>query len=521
MNEIKLNKGFLVTLHNDLIQARFSGSLSMMEQKILFTVLSNIEPPEQEVVDGRKVIKKRTEEIKPFILPIKEFTKFLEIEDPNYTYFRTVTSKLMEKVIHIQQDDGSWELFHWVDYAKYQKNEGTIQIKISEHLYPYLLNLEKDFTKTKLDVLFSFKSIYSTRIYQLVKKWSKIGKYKIELEELKDLIGVPVLRVKGGVKEFKLGQYNNFKQRALEVALKEINDHSELELSITEHKTGRKITAITFHIKNKSKNGQVKEVKKELPEPSKEESSKYGQSFLEKYEICNITNKFINKQTKEEVYFDDRERVVAILTEYTFTEIDKESLLKMEDTLTEIIQYEDFNIVREMYFLFNYTKHASSIEKPSAFITSVLTKIKNELLKGNIHVKVLDFINVRTNNIDMNIPQWKFEYLTSKREIKTKEEIQTELDELEGTNLNYSDVRFLDLMRSFNNEETIKKYKEENLEKYEEYNILKESGTLEESLRKREEKYKETNLWNNNLKSLKQDAAEILYEERKKKLITT
>ena len=36
MNELKLSKDFLVTLHNDLVQARFSTSLTTNEQKILF-----------------------------------------------------------------------------------------------------------------------------------------------------------------------------------------------------------------------------------------------------------------------------------------------------------------------------------------------------------------------------------------------------------------------------------------------------------------------------------------------------
>lgn len=46
---IKLGKDFLVTLQNDLVEARFTDSLAINEQKILFSVLSNLETPEFEI----------------------------------------------------------------------------------------------------------------------------------------------------------------------------------------------------------------------------------------------------------------------------------------------------------------------------------------------------------------------------------------------------------------------------------------------------------------------------------------
>lgn len=254
MNEVKLSKDFLVTLHNDLVQARFSDSLTINEQKILFAVLSNIEPPQFDInEEGKRVIKEPVKEIEPFKVPIKEFTEWLGFKDPNYAAFKNTVKKLMKKLIEIQQPDGSWEVFQWVTKSSYIAKEGIAEIKLSPELYPYLLNLEKNFTTTKLNILLSFKSVYSSRLYQLIKKWEKIGSWKVEVDELKNLLGVPILKEVNGEKVFRLAQYGHFKKRALDVALKEINEYSEFDVTMNEHKTVRKITSLSFDIKRKSK----------------------------------------------------------------------------------------------------------------------------------------------------------------------------------------------------------------------------------------------------------------------------
>src|SRR5699024_12225050 len=128
----------------------------------------------------------------------------------------------------------------------YIKSEGTIEIEIAPRLYPYLINLENNFTKTRLEVILSFNSLYSSRLYHLLKKWSKLTKWTVELDELKHLICVLTTIDKNDAKVFKLTRYNHFKTRALEKALNEINKYSELEVTFDENKKGRKITAITL-----------------------------------------------------------------------------------------------------------------------------------------------------------------------------------------------------------------------------------------------------------------------------------
>src|SRR5699024_7349199 len=372
MNEMKFNKNFIVTLHNDLIQARFTDTLSSVEQKILYTVLSNVEPPKEKIINGERVLEK-VEEISNFKVPIKEFTEFLGIKDPNYSYFKANIKQLMKKVIEIEQPDGSWKLFQWVTYADYIKSEGTIEIEIAPRLYPYLINLENNFTKTRLEVILSFNSLYSSRLYQLLKKWSKLTKWTVELDELKHLIGVPTTIDKNGAKVFKLTRYNHFKTRALEKALNEINKYSELEVTFDENKKGRKITAITFYIKNKKTNKKIKEV--ETPKKEKSQEKKYyGEDFIKNYTWDSGNKTFIDKNNQS-VKFDGRERAKAILIYNNMENMNTTSLYKIEQLLVDIMEFKNYDLVSEVNALFTYTKNESSIKSNEAFIISKLNII--------------------------------------------------------------------------------------------------------------------------------------------------
>lgn len=509
MNEIKLNKDFLVTLHNDLVQARFSDSLTMNEQKILFAVLSNIEPPEFDIDnDGKRVIKKPIKEIEPYRVPIKDFTEWLGFKDPNYVAFKNTVKKLMKKLIEIQQPDGSWELFQWVTKSTYIAKEGIAEIKVSPELYPYLLNLEKNFTTTKLNVLLSFKSIYSSRLYQLMKKWEKIGSWKVEVEELKNLLGVPILKEVNGEKVFRLAQYGHFKQRALDVALKEVNAHSEFNVTMTEHKTGRKITALSFKIKKKK--NIVKTVNESALEAPPEEddgerygsegkenkgSEMYAESFKMAYRVED--RKYYDRVTGKAVLFDDEERVKAIILNNTFEAIGTDACYAIEELLLKVINKPSFNISQEVHFLFDYTKSAETIKKPDAFIISKLKQLVEIVLKGNTNIKVKDLINIKDNKrIDL-LPDWWFDGERSKREIERKKQIAFELGRLGDSKITLQDAEFLDLMISVKglsdaDDETIEESVGKGMEEaYREYKKLNDLGLLEELMENKKEELKD------------------------------
>ncbi|MFD1926497.1 replication initiation protein [Sporosarcina siberiensis] len=527
MNDIKLSKDFLVTLHNDLVQARFSDALSLNEQKILFAVLSNIQPPEFDIDEnGKRVIKKPIKEIEPFRVPIKDFTEWLEFKDPNYSAFKNTIKKLMKKIIEIQQEDGSWEMFQWVTKSSYIAKEGVAEIKLSPELYPYLLNLENNFTTTKLNILLSFKSIYSSRLYQLVKKWEKIGSWKVEVEELKNLLGVPVLKEVNGKKEFKLAQYGHFKQRALEVSLKEVNEHSEFDVKMIEHKTVRKITSLSFIIKRKNtksntepgnspKSSQVRlegQAESDM-QKGKERFGMYAESFKKAY--GSKDRKYFNRLTGENVLFDDDERVKAIILNNIFESIGNDACYAIEELLLKIINVGSFDISREIHTLFEYTRNAETINNPEAFIISKLKSLVENVLKGKTGIEIKDIINIRKQQKVERLPDWWFEGEKSKREIERKQQIQFELGRLGDSNLALKDAEIIELMISLNtgkeDKEIDQKFDNHMAENYQEYKRLKGMGILERLMEEKKEELQSLGYLNSNGK-ISEDIVMKIYQ---------
>ncbi len=530
MNDIKLSKDFLVTVHNDLVQARFSDSLTLNEQKILFAVLSNIEPPEFDIdKDGKRVIKKPIEEIEPFRVPIKDFTEWLGFKDPNYVAFKNTVKKLMKKLIEIQQQDGSWEVFQWVSKSSYIAKEGIAEIKLSPELYPYLLNLEKNFTTTKLNVLLSFKSIYSSRLYQLVKKWEKIGTWKVEVDELKNLLGVPIAKEVNGKKVFKLAQFSHFKQRALDVALKEINTYSEFDVTVTEHKTVRKITALSFNIKKKKSNAKKLNNAPESPSKGSGDNGEdnagkgngrnraYAESFKLAYKENN--RKYFDRKTNEPMHFDDEERVKAIILNNTFDAIGNDACYTIEELLMKIINKPFFDISREVHFLFNYTKGAISINQPEAFIISKLKQLVDNVLKGNTTIQAKDLLNIKDNNRREMLPDWWFDGERSKREIERKKQIEFELTKLEDSKITLKKAQLLQLLISIKidpdaDDETIEKNIDEDLkEDYLEYKRLQDLGVLEKLMESKKEELESLGYLNSSGKLSEEVVTEIYHNE--------
>ncbi len=433
MRDLKMSKDFIVTVHNDLVQARFTDSLTINEQKILFAVLSNVEPPEfKKDEDGKRYIVNKINEIEPFRVSVKEFTQWLGVTDPNYTAFKKVIKRLMKKLIEIQQPDGSWEIFQWVTKASYIANTGTVEIKISPELYPYLINLENNFTTTKLNVLLSFKSRYSTRLYQLIKKWSKIGTWKVELDELKMLLGIPLISEKNGVKVFKLDKYSHFKERALMTAINEINTYSEFKVEINEHKKVRKVTAISFNIKtgnamNKktladspdASDKPIGSSEGQLGEEGNEMSTIYGASLLDRYNYRN--NGVYDKKSDELVLLEDLERVQLIIcnrkqnAQFNFS---NDACILIEKELIKVVNHSDFDLSKETHFIFSYVDSANGLSNPEGFIVSKTKELVSRILKGE-KVSFEDLFNTKHFRYE-RLPDWWFAREQSKRQEQEK-----------------------------------------------------------------------------------------------------
>lgn len=251
--KLELDATYRVTLHKNLIEADFSKSLTLVEQRILFAAISNIPAPKFEMVNGEKVITNPITELPQFKMSVKEFSDLLGWKEVDYKKLSKVSGELMSKVITAKPVDNSDDLeqFQWVAYTRYIKGTGTVLIELHPRLLPFIANLTENFASVTLGEIASFKSKYSARLFFLLKQWEKVGYKTLQLDEIRKIIGVGYTE-KDGKRVYKLQQFYHLNQRALTPAIEEINRYTNLNVHYEEITEGQKIVALNFRIEKKA-----------------------------------------------------------------------------------------------------------------------------------------------------------------------------------------------------------------------------------------------------------------------------
>jgi len=235
----------LIVKHNKLIEANYK--LTLQEQKLILTL-------------ARKITKEDNN-FKKCVFTVEKLSDILGLEKKGYySELKEITKSLISRVIQIEEHDGLLQV-SWLNSAKYYENKGIVELSFSNDLKPYLLQLGEHFTKLEFKQLVNLSSVYAIRIYELCKQYEKIKERTIEIEKLKIMLGIEKT-------EYKL--YGDFKKRVLEIAKREINEKTDINIDFEEIKTGRKVTSIKFLIEKQEE--QVKQI-----ETSETKEKKYSE----------------------------------------------------------------------------------------------------------------------------------------------------------------------------------------------------------------------------------------------------
>lgn len=239
--EVEINDSSKVVKHNRLIEAKLS-KLTLLEKQLLNITMAQVMRGD----DDFKLCK----------IPASEIKKALNLESKSiYDKLKTVANRLMSRTVLIEDKAAKkWSIYHLVDKVEYEN--GFLFIKLHHEIAPFLLNVYREFTQLQLNTLLSFDSGFSFSLYEWLKKWQKIERVEIGLEELKERLGV---------KEAKsYSDFAQFRKRVLKPAQLEINEKSDITFTYQETKTRQKITGLVFYIS--AKNPQEQAQAGDIPE---------------------------------------------------------------------------------------------------------------------------------------------------------------------------------------------------------------------------------------------------------------
>ena len=219
---------YKVVKSNDLIQkSRFQ--LSLQEQKIILYLISKIKPEDM-------VLKEHTFEI-------RDFCKVCGLETnsgANYKYIKQTLKDLRDRSIWVTLENGAETTLAWIDKVTMNKQSGAVIIKIDEMMKPYLLQLQERFTQYELLYTLAMRSQYSIRLYELLKSYEYQRRKIFDIEELKRILSAE-----------NYTRYPDFKRYVLDIAMREMNDLSDLIVTYKIIKEGRRYAKIEFSMRIK------------------------------------------------------------------------------------------------------------------------------------------------------------------------------------------------------------------------------------------------------------------------------
>jgi plasmid replication initiation protein len=221
-----MSKEIEIRQHNALTNARYE--YTELQLDLLFFLLSKLRKDKQDSV---------------YELNIKDLS-LLTGKKYNAAYLHKATSDMGSRVFEVQTETRYRQLwmFQRVDYLL---GQGIIEIKLTEDITPYLFDLKENFTSYELASALRLTSKYAKRIYQYCSQWKDQGETKkYDIQDFKHMLGL--LDDKGKDKAVRM---SDFRESVLDVAVKQINEHTELHISYKLEKRVRTYKNIVFTVK--------------------------------------------------------------------------------------------------------------------------------------------------------------------------------------------------------------------------------------------------------------------------------
>lgn len=226
--DIEQQREYKVIKANEIVQnAKYD--LNAMELKILNYIISKIKPTDTELQE--------------YTFSIKEYCQVCGIDyqnGKNYLNVKKSIKQLRDKSFWLQDGNGNDVLIGWLQRARINKSSGKITVKLDDDMQKFVIGMLNNYTQYTLLLTLPMKSSYSIRIYELLKSYSFTKHHTFDLEDLKKKLGATHYE-----------RFADFRRKVLEIAVKEINLYTDIEINWTPIKKGKAIIQINFDIKER------------------------------------------------------------------------------------------------------------------------------------------------------------------------------------------------------------------------------------------------------------------------------
>lgn len=218
----------LIVKSNQVIEASYR--LSVVEQRVVLSAIAKI--PKMCEVSDDEIYTVSVQDLQA--LGIHEKTAYRDLKEAvNRLYERSISLDINDKLIKIR----------WVQRIEFTDNQGTIALRFSKDILPFISNVKANFTQYMLSEVSKMQGAYSVRIYELLTQYKSVGERSIAIDDLRAMLDL-------GSRYKTTG---NLIAWVIDPSIEEINEQTDLKITAKPQKTGRKFTHIKFTIKQKPK----------------------------------------------------------------------------------------------------------------------------------------------------------------------------------------------------------------------------------------------------------------------------
>jgi plasmid replication initiation protein len=221
-----VNKELEIRHHNALTNARYE--YTELQLDIFFFLISKLRKDQQSAV---------------YELNIKELSA-LTGKQYHLPYLRKATEDMGSRMFEVDTPERHMQLWMFRS-VEYIKGTRIIEVALSDKILPYLFHLKNNFTSYGLASALRLSSKYAKRIYPICSQWKDLGETKkYDIQEFKIMLGL--LDDKGNDKASRI---SDLRSKVLDIAVKQINEHTELNISYELEKRGKTFKNITFKVR--------------------------------------------------------------------------------------------------------------------------------------------------------------------------------------------------------------------------------------------------------------------------------
>jgi len=281
------NKG-IVRLHNNFVEAIFNLTADAKKLLLVIWLHSDCKKSQLEIYQG------------------EIFEKVgIDFAHLNTKHREEIIEELMAKIVTIREinNPNNWQKLQLIRDTEYKN--GLLKVDISPKLLPYIEETrERLFTRFNIQNIKPLTSIHAIRLYLIAKKFDDTGWYEKDLNEFKEMMEL-------GNKYYRI---YDLKKYVLEVAKKQINANTDINIDFELIKIGRSYKKIKLYISKNEKRIEKKETKKLIMQ---DKFTELEQKLNNQYRNKAITDKKGLRWFVKEIKVLNKNEVEITLTDLT------------------------------------------------------------------------------------------------------------------------------------------------------------------------------------------------------------